>query len=134
VTVTDVQQAMQRYFDALGSERFLNEVDPGMTWTVTDSGDVIRGSSEVRRHLDTLHAAMVDTRTSDLVLGSEVAVLEGDCTVQDQPGERVAFCVVYEVREQRVSAARLYGRLEAVCARRRRTPPPGRRADRLSDP
>jgi len=114
MSVTGVQEAMQRYFETLGTERFVEAVDSGVTWTVTDTGRVVAGADEVKSHVDALHAAMVDTRTQDLLISEAGAVLEGDCSAPDDPDGRVAFCVVYEVRAGRVFAIRLYGRLEAA--------------------
>jgi hypothetical protein len=116
MTAEDTRRAMHRYFSVLGSDRFSEAVDEGVTWTVTDTGRVITGVQQVRHHLDALHASMVDTKKRDLVLTDDIAFLEGDCSVQEGPAERVAFCIAYEVRYGRVSAMRLYGRLETAAA------------------
>jgi hypothetical protein len=116
MSVNGVHEAMQRYFETLGTERFVEAVDSEVTWTVTDTGRVVAGADEVKSHVDALHAAMVDTRTQDLLLSEDVAVLEGDCSAPDDPDGRLAFCVIYEVRDGRVSAIRLYGRLEGAVA------------------
>jgi hypothetical protein len=81
-----------------------------------DTGKVVQGVSEVAGHLDALHAAMLGTRTRDLVVGEGVAVLEGDAAGPDDPSKRIGFCVVYEVREGLIAAMRVYGGIEAAVA------------------
>lgn len=112
--VRDSQETMQRYFETLGTDGFVDDLDPAVTWTVTDTSQVITGPAEVKRHLDALHAAMEDTRTSELVLAEGMAFLEGDCAAPGGAERRLAFCVAYETRGGRVTAMRLYGRLEAA--------------------
>ena len=85
MTGKGAQRAMRRYLDTLGSERFLDAVAPGVTWTVTDTGRVISGAHEVKVYIDALHAAMTDTRTQELVLGEAVAFLAGDCSAPKRP-------------------------------------------------
>ena len=116
VSVAETQQAMQRYFETLGTDQFPQALDPSVTWTVTDTSEVISGPYEVGQHLDALHAAMAETRTRDLVFSEDMAYLEGDCAAPDESGRRLAFCVAYETRSGRVCAMRLYGRLEAALA------------------
>jgi limonene-1,2-epoxide hydrolase len=108
------RQVMQRYFEALGTSGLEEVVDGAVTWTVMETGRVIAGASEVRRHLDSLHAAMTDTRTSDLRIADDAAVLEGDAAAPGRPDERIPFCVVYEVRGDRVCAMRAYGSIESA--------------------
>src|SRR3954447_25742099 len=114
MTIDDTKEAMRRYFEALGTESFSDVVDPNVTWTVTDTGHVVSGAPHVRRHLDALHAAMLNTRSRDLVTNDGVAILEGECEVPGDLETPTAFCVVYEVAHGQVVAMRLYGRLEAA--------------------
>lgn len=114
MTALDTQRAMERYFELLGSDGFGEAVAPDVSWTIVDTGEVVRGSHEVAQHLGALHAAMQETRTRDLVVGEDVAVLEGDASAPGEPARRTAFCVVYDVREGRVAAMRAYGRIEAA--------------------
>ena len=114
MTRAETQAVMERYFDGLGSERFADAVDPAVTWTVEETGAVVSGAEDVGRHLNALHGAMLDTKTRDLVVADGVAVLEGHASAPGRPEQRVAFCVVYEVRDGRVAAMRLYGGIEAA--------------------
>jgi limonene-1,2-epoxide hydrolase len=52
----------------------------------------------------------------DLVVGESVAVLEGDAAALGDPLQRIAFCVVYQVRQGRITAMRVYGGIEAAAA------------------
>jgi limonene-1,2-epoxide hydrolase len=99
------------------SEGFADAADPAVTWTVEETGAVVSGAEEVGRHLNALHAAMLDTKRRDLVLADGVAVLEGHASASGRLVERVAFCLVYEVRGGRVAAMRLYGGIEAAVLR-----------------
>ncbi|MCU1473543.1 hypothetical protein [Amnibacterium sp.] len=107
----ETRQVIERYFDALGTDGFDRIVDTEVTWTVVETGRTVIGVTEVRRHLDALHAAMADTATRPLIVGEASAVLEGDAAAG---AERIPFCVVYEVRGASVVAMRLYGRLEGA--------------------
>jgi limonene-1,2-epoxide hydrolase len=119
MTRPETHEAMQRYFDVLGSDRFSEAVDPAVTWTIEETGGVVSGADAVGQHLNALHGSMLETKTRDLVVADGVAVLEGSASAPGRPEERIAFAVVYEVRGGRVAAMRAYGGIEAAVLRSR---------------
>jgi hypothetical protein len=116
VSVDQTQQVIDRYFEVMGaggdfSQFYVDEV----TWTMLDAGAEIRGAAAVRDYVIALHAQMSDVHTRRIVVSDNAAYLEGDCVnAQDKGAPRIAYCVVYDVTGDRITAMRCYGTFGAI--------------------
>ena len=81
-----------------------------VTWTKTDTGDQIHGSSAVRDYLVGLHNNMFDAQTRRIVVSDGHAYLEGDWLgAPTGRSSRIFYCVAYDIIDGRITAMRCYG-------------------------
>jgi hypothetical protein len=104
---------MMDYFTAMGSGLFLQFFTEDVTWTTVEDRSVVQGRTEVQDHILKLHAAMADMQTRQLVICGENAYIEGSCASPTGQGERILYCVGYDLDGTRIAAMRAYGALAA---------------------
>jgi hypothetical protein len=105
------KEVMDRYFKRMGAgEDFSDCYVSDVTWTTFDDGSQVQGRGPVREYLVALHENMVEPRTRKLIFADKVAYLEGDCADSGIGGSnRVAYCVAYDVADDKIAAMRCYG-------------------------
>ena len=108
MSIDDTSQTMSAYFTALGTGRFQQFFTDEVTWITIQSGAVVRGAEAVEGAINGLHSHMPDLRTSQLMSAQGVAYLEGTCA-GTSGGERIPFCVAYDLAADRIDAMRAYG-------------------------
>ena len=115
MSVDQTQQVIDRYFEVMGGGDFSQSYVDEVTWTMLDAGAEIRGAAAVRDYVIALHAQMSDVHTRRIVVSDNAAYLEGDCVnAQDKGAPRIAYCVVYDVTGDRITAMRCYGTFGAI--------------------
>jgi hypothetical protein len=116
VSISTTRRVMDRYFAAMGAgEDFSVFFDPKVTWLMVDTGQEVRGPGPVRDYVLELHQKMVGGEKSELVVTADHAFLEGhSVNATSEPGSGLAFCLVYDVGDDRISALRCYGTLAAL--------------------
>jgi ketosteroid isomerase-like protein len=107
------QHVLDRYFEEMESGDIARVFGDDVTWTSINTGAVVRGRLAVRDHITALHRQMLDTKTSELVVADSTAYLEGDCLTAPESPSRTAFCLVYDVKGEQITAMRSYGPVES---------------------
>jgi len=110
MSTDDTSQTMSAYFTALGTGSFQQFFTDAVTWTTIQSGAVVRGAEAVEGAINGLHARMADLSTRQLMSGQGVAFLEGTCAGTSD-GDRIPFCVAYDLVADRIDAMRAYGNI-----------------------
>jgi hypothetical protein len=113
MTVEFTQQVMDHYFAQMQDGDIADSFADDVTWTIIEEGVVVRGRFAVRDHINDLHGLMADTQTRALAVTDGTAYLEGDCLAAPDATARTAFCLVYDVNGDQITAMRLYGCLES---------------------
>jgi hypothetical protein len=108
MSTDDTSQTMSAYFTALGTGRFQQFFTADVTWTTIQSGAVVRGAEAVEGAINGMHAHMPDLSTRQLMSAQGVAYLEGTCA-GNSDGDRIPFCVAYDLAADRIDAMRAYG-------------------------
>jgi hypothetical protein len=105
------QAVIDRYFKRMGAgEDFADCYASDVTWTTFDDGSQIQGPGQVREYLNALHGNMDDAQTRRLIFADSIAYLEGDCADSGTGGgNRLAYCVAYDVTDDKITAMRCYG-------------------------
>ena len=111
MSLEQTQQTIDHYFDVMtrGGDFAVYYTDD-VTWTMTDTGDEVRGASSVRDYIVALHNNMFDAQTRRIVVSDGHVYLEGDCL--DAPAgssSRIFYCVAYDIVDDRIAAMRCYG-------------------------
>jgi hypothetical protein len=101
------------YFTAMGSGQFDSFFTDDVTWTTVENHAVVQGRTAVQDFIVGLHAGMSDVQTRQLVIGDENAYIEGSCASINRQGERVLYCVAYDLEGTRIASMRAYGALAA---------------------
>ena len=114
MTVESTQRLMDRYFAEMENGDIADAFADDVTWTTIETGAVVRGRSAVRDHVNALHRLMADTQSRELAVTDGTAYLEGDCLAAPDAAARTAFCLVYDVNGDQITAMRLYGSLESM--------------------
>jgi hypothetical protein len=114
MTVELTQRVMDRYFAEMENGDIADVLADDVTWTTTDTAAVVRGRLAVRDHITALHRLMADTQTREIAVANGTAYLEGDCLAAPDATARTAFCLVYDVYGEQITAMRAYGSLESV--------------------
>jgi hypothetical protein len=114
MTVELTQRVMDRCFEEMENGDIADVLADDVTWTTTETAAVVRGRLAVRDHITALHRLMADTQTREITVTDGTAYLEGDCLAAPDATARTAFCLVYDVNGERVTAMRVYGSLESV--------------------
>jgi hypothetical protein len=112
----NTQRVMGGYFEALATGHFQQFLTDDVTWTTVESGAEIKGAGAVEQAVNGLHSRMSDLRTRHLVLSDRAAILEGTCAGQDG-GNRIAYCVAYDLLGDRIVAMRAYGQIASLMER-----------------
>ena len=109
----ETRAVIDHYFDLMGrGEDFATCYADDVHWTTFDGGATVVGPAEVRDYLTALHQNMPDIQTRPIVYADETAYIEGDCAdPRGADSDRIAFCIVYDVAEGVITAARCYGAL-----------------------
>jgi hypothetical protein len=104
---------MDRYFAAMGAEEdFSQFFEEDVTWLMVDSGHEVRGAVSVRDYILKLHSRMQGGHQRPLVVAERHAMLEGHSVNAGDGNELgLAYCLIYDVSEDRISAVRCYGTL-----------------------
>ena len=98
--------------------RFLAE---DVTWLMVDTGEEMRGPGPVRDYILQLHDRMESGDQRPLVVTEAHAFIEGDrVNVTGGSDSGLAYCLVYEVSGDLISAVRCYGTLGRLMADDRR--------------
>jgi hypothetical protein len=113
VSVQSTQSLMDRYFAAMSAEEdFSKSFEEDVTWLMVDSGDEVRGSASVRNYILELHSRMQSGDQRPLVVADDHALLEGSSVnTGNGNGAGLAYCLIYDVSDDRISAMRCYGTL-----------------------
>jgi ketosteroid isomerase-like protein len=114
MTVELTQRVMDRYFAEMENGDMADAFANDVTWTTIETGVVVRGRLAVRDHINALHRLMADTQTREVAVTDGTAYLEGDCLAAPDVTARTAFCLVYDVYGEQITAMRAYGSLESV--------------------
>ena len=118
MSLEQTQQTINRYFDVMGrGGDFAQCYTADVTWTTTDTGEEVRGSSSVRDYVVALHNNMFDAQTRRIVVADGHAYLEGDCVEAPAgTGSRIYYCVAYDVADDRIAAMRCYGPIAGMAS------------------
>jgi len=113
MSATDTQAVIEHYFDLMGrGEDFKVCYADDVRWTTYDGGTSVVGPAEVQRYVTELHQNMPDGDGPPIAYTAEAAYLEGDFPdPRSSSGDRVAWCLVYDVADGLITSARLYGGL-----------------------
>ena len=113
VSVSRTQALMDRYFATMGAEEdFSVFFEDDVTWRWVESGHEVRGAAPVRDYILALHSRMHGGDQRGLVVADGHALLEGgSVNAGGGNGPGLAYCLVYDVRDDRISAMRCYGTL-----------------------
>jgi hypothetical protein len=113
VTVSRTQGVMERYFSLMtADEDFSRCFAEDVSWLMVDSGDLVSGREPVRDYLLRLHGRMRSGQQRPLVVTDGHAFLEGDAVNADEgDGRGLAYCLVYDITGDAISAMRCYGTL-----------------------
>lgn len=113
VSVQRTRSLLDRYFAAMGAEEdFSKFFEENVTWLMVDSRQTVRGPGFVRDYILKLHSRMQSGDQRPLVVADDHAILEGSSVnAGDAHDSGMAYCLVYEVRDDRISAVRCYGTL-----------------------
>jgi hypothetical protein len=116
VSVEQTQKVLDRYFDAMGrDEGFSAFFADDVTWIMVESEQEVRGPTAVRDYLIELHGRMVGGEQRSLVVSDGHAYLEGDTMSAPKPaGQRLSYCLVYDLSDDWITAMRCYGSLGAL--------------------
>jgi hypothetical protein len=111
MSLDQTKRTIDSYFNAMGAgEDFSKFYTADVRWIMFDSGQEVRGPSEVRDYILALHSKMFGHHQRELVVADGHAYLEGDCV--DQPGGTEApyvYCLVYDLDDDRIRDMRCYG-------------------------
>ena len=112
------QTLLDRYFAAMNAEEdFSQFFGEDVTWTMVDSNQEVCGAIAVRDYIIDLHTRMQGGSQRPLVVADGHAVLEGDgVNVEYGNGRGLFYCLVYDLRDDRISAMRCYGSLSRLMA------------------
>jgi hypothetical protein len=104
---------MDRYFAAMGAdEDYSAFFDEDVTFLMVDNGQEVRGPSVVREYINDLHEKIRSQTQHDLVVTDGHAYLESHSVIAESETTPVlAFCLVYDVGADRITAMRCYGTL-----------------------
>lgn len=121
------ERVMREYLEVLLSRgdfgRFFTD---DVLWTTMETGEQIRGREAVRDYIVALHTVLFDARpvVRGTVVSGDVALLEADFVgrhIGDVGGVaatgrdvKVSYCVVYDIRGERIAALRVYLPLAAL--------------------
>jgi ketosteroid isomerase-like protein len=116
MSTSSTQDLLDRYFAAMNAqEDFSTFFAEDVTWTMVDTDQEVRGAAAVRDHILVLHSRMRGGRQRPLVVADSHAVLEGEAVDGEDGDERgLFFCLVYDLRDDRISAMRCYGSLSRL--------------------
>lgn len=111
MTVSGTQSVMDRYFSTMGAnEDFSRFFAEDVTWLMVDSGEEVRGRGPVRDYILRLHDTMESGDQRPLVVTDAHAFLEGDrLNARSADDAGLAYCLVYDVSGELISAMRCYG-------------------------
>jgi hypothetical protein len=112
------QRTIDHYFDLMSQGGDFSQCYiANVTWTMTDTGDQVSGSSSVRNYLVALHTKMLDAQTRRIVVSEGHAYLEGDCLgASTGSSSRIFYCVAYDIADGRITAMRCYGPIADLAA------------------
>lgn len=112
------QNLFVRYFAAMNAQGdFSKFYWEDVTWTMVDTKEEVRGALAVRDYIIDLHSRMRGGSQRPLVVADGHAVLEGDAVnVEDGNEGGLYYCLVYDLRDDRISAMRCYGSLSRLMA------------------
>ena len=125
MSVSATQSVMDRYFKAMDAEQdFSGFFDDDVSWLMVDSGQELRGPGPVRDYILELHSRMLTGRQRTLVVTDGLAFLEGhSVNAGDGSGAGLAYCLVYDLSDDRILAMRCYGTLADLMTTAETTPP-----------
>jgi steroid delta-isomerase-like uncharacterized protein len=121
MSVETTSKIMRSYLDALVARGdFADYFTDDVTWTTVGTGQEVQGRDSVGDFISWMHTDAFDARpeVKTLIIGDGQAALEADF-VGTHIGEflgtsatgrsvRVPYCVVYELRDDKISALRAY--------------------------
>jgi steroid delta-isomerase-like uncharacterized protein len=118
MSVETTWQTMRSYLVARGE--FADSFTDEITWTTVGSGQELQGRQPVRDFISWMHTQAFDAhpKVKTLVVGDGQAALEADF-VGTHTGEflgmpatrksvQVPYCVVYDLRDDKIAAVRAY--------------------------
>ena len=113
MSVDSTRSVMERYFAVMSADGDFSPLfEDDVTWLMVDSGHEVRGAASVRDYLLELHGRMQGGNQRPLVVTEGHALLEGSAVnAGGEHGPGLAYCLVYDVSDDRISAMRCYGTL-----------------------
>jgi hypothetical protein len=124
LTTSGTRSVMEQYFSTMAAhEDFSRFFAEDVTWLMVDSGQEVHGPAPVRDYILELHGRMKNGNQRPLVVTDDHAILEGDA-VNDGAGHEsgLAYCLVYDISGDRISALRCYGTLARLMPSPKRGP------------
>jgi SnoaL-like domain len=114
--IDETQKMINDYFGVMAAHGdFSQFYAENVTWIMIDAGVETRGAAAVRDYVVALHGQMSDVHTHRIAVSEGAACLEGDCiNVQKTDAPRIAYCVVYDLADNRITAMRCYGTFGAM--------------------
>ncbi|HEY0240219.1 MAG TPA: hypothetical protein VGC37_16410 [Friedmanniella sp.] len=118
MTVPGTRTVMERYFSAMSAdEDFSRCFTADVTWLMVDSGEQVCGPGPVRDYVLRLHGRMRSGDQRPLVVSDAHAMLEGDQVNGGAGhGTGLAYCLVYDITGELISAMRCYGTIARLMA------------------
>jgi steroid delta-isomerase-like uncharacterized protein len=127
MSVEATSATMRSYLDALlARDGFANYFTEDVTWSTVGAGQELQGRDPVRDFLTWMHTQAFDAhpKIKTLVVGDGQAALEADF-VGTHTGEflgvpatgrsvQVPYCVVYDLRKDKIAALRAYIPMELL--------------------
>jgi hypothetical protein len=119
VSVASTQSVIEGYFSRMGAEEdFSTFFAEDVTWLTVDTGDEVRGPGPVRDYILALHARMQSGNQRPLVVTDGQVFLEGDAVnAGGDNGSGLAYCLVYDISGDVITALRCYGTLAQLVPR-----------------
>ena len=116
VSVEQTQKILDRYFGAMDrDEDFSAFFAEDVTWIMVEGEQEVHGPAAVGDYILKLHGRMVGGEQRSLVVSDGHAYLEGDTMSAPGPaGQRLSYCLVYDLGDDRITAMRCYGSLGAL--------------------
>jgi ketosteroid isomerase-like protein len=134
MSLEQTQQTIDHYFDVMtrGGDFAVYYTDD-VTWTMTDTGDEVRGPSSVRDYIVGLHNNMLDAHTPTIVVSDGHAYIEGDCQALTGSSSRIPYCVTYDIVDGRITAMRCYGPIGDMAPTSRAIPRTAKHAAKVAN-
>jgi SnoaL-like domain len=115
MTLEQTRATMDRYFELMDDDEDFSECDADdVRWLMADSGQEVRGRTEIREYVNELHRRMLSVEYREMVVTEEHAYIEGDAINADASNPGLSVCAVFDVSNGLITDIRCYGTLAAL--------------------